>query len=485
MDRTNNKLVLTAAAAMMLAAGAAAQPATTTRDNNRSNQPTTNQPDRPAKPGMKDKAGGEHAVHPLMKVSDVLSIDVTNAKGENLGDIEDLVLDVERGRIGYAVLSFGGIAGIGDELFAVPWEMLTPAPGSAKMYVTIDKAQLEAMDGFDKDNFPDMADPTWAANTYQRFNREPYWTTDPWRADRADRTDRAVADPRWRGWGARDRYNTLYDRNRLTDLNGTVIAVDRARPYDDMDEAVVATIRTDDGKTHTVHLGPAGYLQDRRLIIRENDKVKVHGSSATINNKSVILASNLNRDSDAMTFRDDTGWPSWIDRDDRTEADADDKDVKLARFQLARASQLMGADVQGPGDDDLGEVEDFIIQPANGRIVYGVLAAGGFMGMGEDHIALPLSALQHRMDGDTHEFFLNMTADRLKNAPKFGKDSWPNMEDRTWGEPVHKFFGVEPFWVLDERGAGITGADRKNRELDKDRTTDHDNDGDNRDRDRR
>ena len=49
---------------------------------------------------------------------------MVDAQGETLGKIEDLMLDVETGRVAYAVLSFGGYMGMGDKLFAMPWQAL-------------------------------------------------------------------------------------------------------------------------------------------------------------------------------------------------------------------------------------------------------------------------------------------------------------------------------------------------------------------------
>ena len=51
--------------------------------------------------------------------------DVYNAAGEELGSIKDIMIDVPRGRVAYAVLSRGGILGMGDKLFAIPWAALT------------------------------------------------------------------------------------------------------------------------------------------------------------------------------------------------------------------------------------------------------------------------------------------------------------------------------------------------------------------------
>ena len=46
---------------------------------------------------------------------------MVNAKNEDLGKIEDVVVDAGSGRIAYAVLSFGGFLGMGDKYFAIPW----------------------------------------------------------------------------------------------------------------------------------------------------------------------------------------------------------------------------------------------------------------------------------------------------------------------------------------------------------------------------
>ncbi len=50
---------------------------------------------------------------------------VRNREGEHLGKIEEIMIELDSGRIGYAILSFGGILGIGDKLFAVPWSALS------------------------------------------------------------------------------------------------------------------------------------------------------------------------------------------------------------------------------------------------------------------------------------------------------------------------------------------------------------------------
>lgn len=75
------------------------------------------------------------------------------------------MIDLESGRVAYAVLSFGGFLGMGDKLFAIPWSSLA----------NVDKELLKAAPGFDKDHWPNMADHTWGAKVYTYYGAKPYW----------------------------------------------------------------------------------------------------------------------------------------------------------------------------------------------------------------------------------------------------------------------------------------------------------------------
>jgi sporulation protein YlmC with PRC-barrel domain len=100
---------------------------------------------------------------------------VFNAAGDHLGKIEDFMLDVESGRIRYAVLSFGGVLGIGNKLFAVPPEALVVDTDRKCLVLDVEREQLENAPGFDKDNWPNFADPTLGREIYGYYGRKPYW----------------------------------------------------------------------------------------------------------------------------------------------------------------------------------------------------------------------------------------------------------------------------------------------------------------------
>lgn len=102
--------------------------------------------------------------------------DVVNTKGEDLGNIKDIMIDVPSGRVAYAVLSSGGFLGIGDKLFAIPWSALTLDADRKCFILDVDKETLKNAPGFDKDHWPSMADPTWAQEVHDYYGQRGYWT---------------------------------------------------------------------------------------------------------------------------------------------------------------------------------------------------------------------------------------------------------------------------------------------------------------------
>jgi sporulation protein YlmC with PRC-barrel domain len=97
----------------------------------------------------------------LLSASTITGDEVYNMQDEELGTIKDVMLDITEGKIRYAVLSYGGFLGMGDRLFAVPWRALTLDTENHRFLLDIDAERLKKAPGFDKDEWPDMADATW------------------------------------------------------------------------------------------------------------------------------------------------------------------------------------------------------------------------------------------------------------------------------------------------------------------------------------
>ena len=112
----------------------------------------------------------------VVSASKIIGEEVENLQKEKLGKIHELVLDAKDGRVAYAVLSFGGVLGMGKKLFAMPWKAFEFSTTENKLVLNVDKKKLENAPGFDKDaKWPDFADRTWGADIYKYYGYDPYW----------------------------------------------------------------------------------------------------------------------------------------------------------------------------------------------------------------------------------------------------------------------------------------------------------------------
>ena len=110
----------------------------------------------------------------LMGANTLDGNDVYNRQDQDLGDIKEIMLDMATGRVAYAVLSYGGFLGMGNKLFAVPWKALTLVTSNKRFVLDVAQERLESAPGFDKDQWPDMADTTWAKEVHDYYGVTPY-----------------------------------------------------------------------------------------------------------------------------------------------------------------------------------------------------------------------------------------------------------------------------------------------------------------------
>ena len=114
----------------------------------------------------------------IQKASDLMGKSVQNAHGERLGEVQDLAIDAERGRVVYAVLSFGGFLGMGEKWFAIPSGALTLPDDCRHFVLAVEKDRLKNAPGFDKDRWPSMGDSTWGLGIHEFYGSPPYWVSE-------------------------------------------------------------------------------------------------------------------------------------------------------------------------------------------------------------------------------------------------------------------------------------------------------------------
>jgi len=111
----------------------------------------------------------------LMGASTLIGNEVYNPEEEHLGEIKEVMIETATGDVAYAVLSFGGLLGLGDKLFAVPWNALKLDTRNKCFILDEDKESLKNAPGFEKDAWPRMADRQWGSAVHDYYGVRPYW----------------------------------------------------------------------------------------------------------------------------------------------------------------------------------------------------------------------------------------------------------------------------------------------------------------------
>jgi sporulation protein YlmC with PRC-barrel domain len=120
-------------------------------------------------------AAGDRSPRRVLGVTTLNGAEVRNTAAESLGKLEDIMIDLMDGRIAYAVLSFGGLFGIGSKFFILPWSSLAFDQTRNEFILDIPREVLEKGPGFDKNNWPDLADPDYGASIHRHYGKTPYW----------------------------------------------------------------------------------------------------------------------------------------------------------------------------------------------------------------------------------------------------------------------------------------------------------------------
>jgi sporulation protein YlmC with PRC-barrel domain len=128
-------------------------------------------------------------------------------------------------------------------------------------------------------------------------------------------------------------------------------------------------------------------------------------------------------------------------------------------WQLMKGSMFIGADVENPQGQNLGDIKDIVIERGSGRIAYAVVSFGGFLGLGEKLFAVPWGAFSQKADKDI--FVLAVDKERLQNAPGFDASNWPQMASREWVTSLYTYYNVPPYWAT-PAGTPMTTATIKN-----------------------
>ena len=111
---------------------------------------------------------------------------------------------------------------------------------------------------------------------------------------------------------------------------------------------------------------------------------------------------------------------------------------------LIAAAHVTGTTVYSPAGENLGSIDDVMIDKVSGRAIYAVMAFGGFLGMGERFHPLPWAALKY--DAEKGGYVVDLDKTRLESAPSFARGSefaWT----RDYGREVDRYYDVPSSWL--------------------------------------
>jgi sporulation protein YlmC with PRC-barrel domain len=156
----------------------------------------------------------------LMGADTLLGDGVVNGANEDLGDIKEIMLDMNTGQVAYAVLAFGGFLGMHEKLFAVPWQALHLDTVNKRFVLDVEKERLKHAPGFDKHAWPDMSDVQWASLVHSFYGTDPNRSGAPTRGpDVAMRGDLGAGS----GISADPRAGNVGDDKNLSHIRGSNI----------------------------------------------------------------------------------------------------------------------------------------------------------------------------------------------------------------------------------------------------------------------
>ncbi len=111
--------------------------------------------------------------------------------------------------------------------------------------------------------------------------------------------------------------------------------------------------------------------------------------------------------------------------------------------QMLSATTIKGTKVKNRSKEDIGKIQDLMINLEEGNVEYAVLSFGGFLGLGDKYFAVPMKALQFSTKDDDHTITMDITKEKLENAPGFNKDRWPKEASSKFIDDMYKYYGYE------------------------------------------
>jgi sporulation protein YlmC with PRC-barrel domain len=118
---------------------------------------------------------------------------------------------------------------------------------------------------------------------------------------------------------------------------------------------------------------------------------------------------------------------------------------------LLAASEIKGTKVTNLQNQEIGDIDEMLIEPDTGQVRFAVLSIGGFLGLGSTKVAVPWQAFQIVNDRGRVKYLLDATRERLENAPRVEGKNYKRLYPAETAEPIFVYWDVE--WIAEPETA--------------------------------
>jgi sporulation protein YlmC with PRC-barrel domain len=274
------------------------------------------------------------------RVSKLLGSDLNDQQGRDIGEIEDLALDMREGRIAFVVIRDDETRG-GERLVAMPWRAVTFDQNEEVYALSVDRQTLAQAPSFNDNSWPNLADSRFITSVYRAFGVEPYYTTYGYTVYELDQQPQQQYGQQQHGTldQGEQRYIQQFQQGQQRTLNGQVQRILAVTPESGMPRVLAVEVSDGQRGATLVHIGPINQVRDM-IQIRRGDQIQVTGKQAQINNQSVVIAQQVQLDGRTIQIRDRNGSPLYRQPQQRYQTNPSyDSQQDSQRFQQNQGYQ--------------------------------------------------------------------------------------------------------------------------------------------------
>lgn len=394
----------------------------------------------------------------LERASKLINQEIKDAQGKTIGKIQGLAVDATDGRIAYAVVSLQDVPNTDkNKLYALPFQTLRQSADQKSCTLTVPQSKLSQAKSFDKSQWPEKASLELGSQNYQVFGFAPYWQGN---AQATGQQGRQQAEQELQAAFEQAGLSPQEAKSRSQDLINRLDAqtISKGQAEQQIQQALQgAGLNQPQAKEHaqkaaaaleSAKPGPGnGNVTEHRSGFPQTDAQRENAqpnaqpdqNAAQPDAQSDQNAAQPNAQSDQNAANGNQAQPGAMG------AQANHGQAMNGQRWVASFDKVKGKTVNDAQGKKLGTIEDLVIDPHEGRIVYAVVGHGGVFGMGQKLAAVPYRALQ--VDQQKQAFTLNATEQKL-DQNSFSSTNWPDMDNEQWAQRVHTAFGEKPYWQV-------------------------------------